>query len=89
MHENSVLIWHQSEENLVDHNESHRKWKTIDMTQSDWSDSTCLSQQRTYLLNRLHSKSLDLQEPVFIHIYGLTHVFSTFSRPQTTFKLPR
>jgi hypothetical protein len=57
--------------------------------QSGWSDSTYLSQQRTYLLNRLHSKSLDLQKPVFIHIYGLSHVFSTFSRPQTTFKLHR
>jgi hypothetical protein len=56
--------------------------------QSGWRNSTNLSQHRKYLINRLHSKSLDLQEPVFIQIYGLIHVFSAFTRPQTTFKLP-
>jgi hypothetical protein len=85
MYENSGLIKNRSENNLVDHNEKVRKFG---MTKCGWSDRTYLSQQRTYLLNRLHSKSLDLQEPVFIQIYGLTQVFSTFSRPQTTFTLP-
>jgi hypothetical protein len=60
----------------------------IGMMKCGWRASTYLSQQRTYLLNRLQRKSLDLQEPVFIQIYGLTQVFTTFSRSQTTFKLP-
>jgi hypothetical protein len=41
-----------------------------------------------YLINRLHSKSPGASQPVFIQIYGLIHVFSAFTRPQATFKVP-